>query len=114
MWADDGAISSSRAGVGHDHRIHAGRTVRFAHTLTVGAYISHMARRDMTYRVVPLRSAEAREIPRGSTVSERLEMVRELSRMAWTASGRVFPRYTRSEMPVRLSTLNDQGAPGER
>ncbi len=73
-----------------------------------------MARRDMTYRVVPLASAEAGEARLGTTAAERLEMLGRLSRMAWTAGGRVLPRYTRQEMRVRLSTLADQGAPDDR
>ena len=69
-----------------------------------------MTRGKMTYRVVPLRSAEARDAHLGRTVAERLEMVRELSRLAWAASGRPFPSYSRAEMPVRLSALRDQGS----
>jgi hypothetical protein len=71
-------------------------------------------RREMTYRVVPLTSLEASVPPRGATVDERLKMVRELSIAAWTSTGRPFPRYTRSTMPVRVTRLCDQGGPADR
>jgi hypothetical protein len=70
-----------------------------------------MARRNMTYRVVPLDSPEARDARLGTTAAERLLMLRELSRMTWTASGRPLPTYTRAHMPIRLSTLSEQGGP---
>ncbi len=73
-----------------------------------------MARRQMTYRVVSLHDSKARDARLGATVAERLEMVRELSLMAWAASGRPFPSYTRSEMPIRLAKLADQGGPTDR
>jgi len=68
----------------------------------------------MTYRVVALESAEARDARLGTSATERLQMVAELSRIAWSASGRSFPQYERRNMPVRLSTLRDQGTPGDR
>lgn len=67
----------------------------------------------MTYRVVALASEEARDARLGTTTTERLEMLAELSRLAWTASGRPFPRYERGNMPVRLATLGDQGGPDD-
>ena len=63
----------------------------------------------MTYRVVALSSAEASDARLGNTVAERLQMVSDLSRMAWAASGRPLPVYSRAEMPVHLSTLAEQG-----
>ena len=68
----------------------------------------------MTYRVVPLESSEADEAPRGTTSAERLAMVDELSRLAWAASGVPLPTYSRREMPMRLSTLAEQGGPTDR
>jgi hypothetical protein len=73
-----------------------------------------MQRRNLTYRVVPLESDEARDARLGSTVNERLDMVIELSRAAWIASGRPFPQYERHNMPIRLSRLSDQGGPDDR
>lgn len=73
-----------------------------------------MTRREMTYRVVALESAEARDARLGSTVAERLAMLAELSRLAWAASGRPLPRYERRDMPVRLAALRDQGGPDDR
>lgn len=73
-----------------------------------------MTRRGMTYRVVGLESAEARDARLGSTAAERLAMLDELSRLAWEASGRTFPMYERGNMPVRLSALRDQGGPEDR
>ncbi len=70
-----------------------------------------MIRRDMTYRVVPLHSAEADDARLGATVEERLRMVRELSRMAWASSGRPLPEYERREMPVRIRSLHDHDEP---
>lgn len=59
----------------------------------------------MTYRVVPLESREAAEVPSADTITERLAMVSELSRMAWLASGRPLPAYSRSNMPVQFRPL---------
>lgn len=73
-----------------------------------------MAKRDITFRVVPLESAEARDARLGSTATQRLEMLAELSRAAWIAGGRPFPRYERRNMPVRLSRLTEQGGPNDR
>jgi hypothetical protein len=66
----------------------------------------------MTWRVVALGSAEARDPRLGATATERLEMLAELSRLAWSASGRAFPEYARSAMPVRLTTLHRRDQPG--
>ena len=72
-----------------------------------------MPRREMTYRVVPLGSAEAASVPRGRTAGECLDMLDELSRLAWNATGRSLPSYSRAEMPIRLSTLGRQGLADE-
>lgn len=73
-----------------------------------------MAQRAMTYRVVPLESRDAALAPTADTIAERLAMVSELSRMAWLSSGRPFPTYTRSNMPVRFRPLRDQGGADDR
>jgi len=65
-------------------------------------YISHMGkhRRDITARVVPLRSREAGEPPCPSTAAERIALVTRLAREMWALSGKPRPRYTRATMPV--------------
>lgn len=68
----------------------------------------------MTWRVVPLGSPEAADPRLGASAAERLEMVAELSRLAWEATGRPFPTCERHAMPVRLSTLREQGGPTDR
>ncbi|HET7602414.1 MAG TPA: hypothetical protein VFK36_05310 [Gemmatimonadales bacterium] len=73
-----------------------------------------MASRKITVRVVPLGSPEAGDSHLGSTASERLGMLAELSRLAWAASGRPFPQYQRETMPIRRSTLRAQGGPDDR
>lgn len=66
-------------------------------------------RKDMTARVVPLDSAEADRPPVPPTVVERLALLADLSREAWALTGRPLPEYARSEMPVAVSTLAEQG-----
>ena len=61
----------------------------------------------MTYRLVSLESADGSDARLGATVVERLEMVRALSLAAWAATGRPFPSYARSGMPIRLLKLQD-------
>lgn len=73
-----------------------------------------MKRRDMTYRIVTLASDEARDARLGATVAQRLEMLAELSKLAWLATGFPFPRYDRRHMPVRLTTLREQGRSEQR
>jgi len=62
-------------------------------------------RKDMTVRVVPLRSKEAGDARVGGTADERLALLTELSRRAWELTGRPFPSYTRATMPVRVTML---------
>ena len=73
-----------------------------------------MKRRDMTYRIVPLTSDEARDARLGTTVAQRLLMLAELSDLAWASTGRPFPRYDRRHMPVRLTTLRELGRSEQR
>ena len=62
----------------------------------------------MTARVVPLRSDEAGDARVGGTAEERLALLAELSQRMWALTQRPLPSYTRSTMPVRLSTLSEQ------
>ena len=61
----------------------------------------------MTFRVVPLGSAEAGDARMGGTIEERVAAVAELTAEAWRLSGRPLPSYTRDTMPVTVSTLRD-------
>lgn len=65
--------------------------------------------RKITGRIVPLASREADEPPCPPTVAERLTLVFQLSREAWELSGRPFPSYARTAMPVRIRKLSEQG-----
>jgi hypothetical protein len=62
-------------------------------------------RRDMTVRVVPLRSAEAGDSQIGGTVAERPALVEVLSEQQWALTGRPLPTYTRATMPINVTTL---------
>lgn len=73
-----------------------------------------MRRGEMTYRVVPLGSPEAASPPLGATAAQRLIMLAELSRTTWLATGLPLPHYSRKEMPVKWSTLREQGAQDDR
>lgn len=59
----------------------------------------------MTARVVSLHSAEASDATVGGTPEERLALVARLSETSWTLTGRPRPEYTRSTMPVVVTTL---------
>lgn len=69
-------------------------------------------KRDVQVRVVSLRSAEAGDARVPGTPAERVALVAELSLRAWTLTGRPLPSYTRATMPVRITTLRDQGRDG--
>jgi hypothetical protein len=58
----------------------------------------------MTARVVSLRSKEASDARVEGTPTKRLALVAELSASLWTQTGREFPQYSRSTMPVKLLT----------
>jgi hypothetical protein len=68
-------------------------------------------RRDMTARVVPLRSPEAGESRVGGTISERLSLVAVLSEELWARTHRPLPTYTRGTIPIVVKQLR---APAER
>jgi hypothetical protein len=65
-------------------------------------------RSDMVARVVPLRSDAARNGRVGGTMAERLALVRELGERAWALTKQPLPTYTRSTMPVKVTTLAEQ------
>jgi hypothetical protein len=66
-------------------------------------------RRDMTVRVVPLRSAEGGDSRVAGTAADRLAIVGRLSEDAWQRTGRPLPTYTRATMPVKMVALHEQG-----
>ncbi|HXV85874.1 MAG TPA: hypothetical protein VD793_04200, partial [Gemmatimonadales bacterium] len=65
-------------------------------------------RRNMTARVVPLRSREASNAAVDGTVSERLGLVAALSKASWKLTARPLPVYTRATMPVVVTNLRAQ------
>lgn len=64
-----------------------------------------IARRNMTVRVVPLRSLEASDSRVAGTPSERIAMVGVLSADLWARTQRPLPVYERVAMPVRVEPL---------
>jgi len=62
----------------------------------------------MTARVVPLDSDEASDARVEGTPTERLAILADLSRRMWAATGRPVPKYTRANMPVKITTLAEQ------
>lgn len=94
----------ARSGIRYAGRRHAFISRFFASELALDfGMTSH--RRNMTARVVPLRSREAGEPPCPPTASERIALVTRLSREMWALSGRPFPSYTRETMPIVLTRL---------
>ncbi len=69
-------------------------------------YIAQMstARRNMTVRVVPLRSPEAGDGRVGGTPSERVSLVSVLSADLWARTQQPLPSYERAAMPVCVVT----------
>ena len=65
-------------------------------------------RRNMTARIVPLRSDAAGDARVDGPVDERVALVAELTRRVWAISGREFPTYTRRDIPFRLTSLAEQ------
>lgn len=64
----------------------------------------------MTYRLVALDSTEASQAPAGVDGSESADMLAALSLAAWIGSGRPLPSYSRSQMPIRITTLEERAA----
>ena len=68
-------------------------------------------RRDVTVRMVPLRSPEASEARVGGSVAERIALVATLSEQSWASTRRPLPTYTRATMPVKLVPLRSPTGP---
>ena len=47
------------------------------------------------------------ELLAATTPEERIAMMDELSREAWTLAGRPYPIYDRKDAPIRRTTLED-------
>ncbi len=62
-------------------------------------------RRDMTVRVVPLRSREAAEARVGGTAADRVALVARLSEELWALTHQPLPAYTRATMPILITSL---------
>jgi hypothetical protein len=65
-------------------------------------------RRDMTVRLVPLRSDEGGDSRVGGTAADRVALVGKLSEDAWIRTGRPLPTYTRATIPVKVAGLRAQ------
>jgi hypothetical protein len=59
----------------------------------------------MTVRTVPLSSPEAGDPRMEGSVAERVAAVAALSAEGWRLAGRPLPAYSRSTMPVVITTL---------
>lgn len=59
-------------------------------------------------RVYRLGEEPADNLLETTTAEERLAMVWEITKDVWALSGREMPTYTRDQMPVRISRLEDQ------
>ena len=62
----------------------------------------------MTVRVVTLQSNEAGDGRVYGTAAERLAIVADLSRRMWALTRQPVPAYSRSTIPLRLTTLSEQ------
>jgi hypothetical protein len=62
-------------------------------------------RAEMSVRRVRQGSVEAGDSRVGGTMNERLVTMSQLSISAWANTGRPFPHYSRSEIPVFKTTL---------
>lgn len=69
-------------------------------------------RGEMTVRVVPLHSPEARDSRVGGTAAERVALVVRLSEELWARTQRPLPTYTRETIPFALKQLRDQSDRG--
>lgn len=65
-------------------------------------------RRNMTVRVVALKSDEAGDGRVGGTPAQRLLLVADLSERMWSLTGQPVPKYSRGAIPLRLTTLAEQ------
>jgi hypothetical protein len=60
------------------------------------------ARRSWPIRVYKLGEEPPDDLSATTTAAERLAMMWPLARQAWAFTGRPFPSYERSEMPIRV------------
>lgn len=60
------------------------------------------ARREWPVRLVSLRDQPGDDLSSGTTLEERIAMMRPLAETAWRVAGLPLPRYRRSRIPVRL------------
>lgn len=65
-------------------------------------------RRNMTVRVVDLKSDEASDGRVAGTPAQLLSLARELSQRMWLLTGQPLPTYSRNTIPLKLTTLADQ------
>jgi hypothetical protein len=65
-------------------------------------------RSQMTVRIVRLGSPEADDVRMAGTVAERLAVVAELTDLGWALAKLPLPTYTRSTMPVVMTTRSAQ------
>ncbi len=65
-------------------------------------------RSGMTLRMVPLAHGAAGAPPAPATAAERVALTVELSALAWSLSGKPWPRYDRHTMPVRVKPLRER------
>ncbi len=58
--------------------------------------------RDWSVRIRPLAEPEPDDLADSTTAEERLALVWTLSKRMWELTGRPFPAYERSQIPVRV------------
>lgn len=59
----------------------------------------------MTARVVSLRDEEASDARTEGTIAARVSLVASLSEAQWILTRRPLPTYTRTSMPIAVTTL---------
>jgi hypothetical protein len=65
----------------------------------------HKSRSSVSIRVVPLAASTSNDVSVGTTVTERLTLVWELTQEGWALAGKTLPVYARSSIPVRVVAL---------
>jgi hypothetical protein len=56
----------------------------------------------MPVRIFRLGEEPPDDLRETTTAAQRLEILRELTKRAWTLSGRPFPSYSRRQIPIRV------------
>lgn len=56
----------------------------------------------MPVRIFRLGEEPPDDLREATTAAQRLDILRELTRRAWSLSGRPFPSYSRRQIPVRI------------